>query len=58
MKYICDRFMRLYEHIDIRIISLFNSVIPEIELLCDEIEEYVVSKYYRGKGMGKKIYFL
>lgn len=57
MRYICDRFTKLYPHIEISIIRSFYSIIPEIELLCDEMEEYVVSKYYKGKGIGKKLYF-
>jgi len=39
-------------------VRLFNSIIPEVELLCDQMEEFMVSKYFKGKGMSKKIYFL
>jgi hypothetical protein len=31
--------------------------LPEIELLCDRMEEVMLNKYFRGKGPTQKIYF-
>lgn len=35
----------------------FLNSIPEVELLCDELDEFVMNKYFKGKSPSKKIYF-
>jgi hypothetical protein len=38
-------------------LDCFLKTIPEIELYCDKIEEFMQNKYFKGKGAAKKIYF-
>lgn len=31
--------------------------VPEIEILCDKMEEALLNKYFKGRGPALKIYF-
>jgi hypothetical protein len=57
MKFICDRFLRLHKELDFLIIDTLYKIIPEIELLCDQMEEFMINKYFKAKSLSKKIYF-
>lgn len=57
MKHICNRFITAYDHIDREILISFNSIICEIEILIDSVDEFLLNKYYKEKSMGVKLYF-
>jgi hypothetical protein len=31
--------------------------VPEIELLCDQMESFITNKYFKGKNPNRKVYF-
>lgn len=33
----------------------FISVLPEIELITDRLEDFIMNKYFKGKSLGRKI---
>lgn len=38
-------------------LKCFIKTLPEIELLCDKMEELLLNKYFKGRGPSSKIYF-
>jgi hypothetical protein len=57
MFFVTDVFVKRYRECDWTILDCFMKSLPEIELLCDRMEEFLMNKYFRGKGPSKKIYF-
>lgn len=45
---------RIYNPVDLR---CFLKTIPEMELICDKIEDLLVNKYIKGKKVNAKIEF-
>lgn len=39
------------------LLECFMDSVPEIELLCDQMESMITNKYYKGKIPNKKVYF-
>ena len=42
---------------EVQMTLFFNDIVPEIEILCDDIEEFLMNKYFKQKSLGKKLYF-
>lgn len=38
-------------------LECFIGSVPEIELLCDQMENFITNKYYKGNNPNKKVYF-
>lgn len=46
-----------YKSKDPNVLECFVVSVPEIELLCDQMEAMITNKYYKGKNPNKKVYF-
>ena len=57
MRYICGHFMKSYMNISPEILDMFCSTVPNFELLCDQMEDFFLNKYYRSEKLGKRLYF-
>ena len=53
---IVKKFIIDYKECSLRSLEFFLSIIPEIELYCDKAEEFLMNKYFKGKGPTTKIY--
>ena len=57
MRYICGYFIESYERVDVGLLEFFLSVVPELEKLCDQMEDFFLNKYYKSEKLGKRLYF-
>jgi hypothetical protein len=57
VKRITDDFLENYRSKEGEVLACFMDSIPEIELLCDQMEAFITNKYFRGKSPNKKLYF-
>lgn len=57
LKHLIDHIIEFYQQCDLVDLGCFIKTLPEIELVADKIEDFLMNKYFRGKGPSKKIYF-
>lgn len=57
IRFICLQVLKSYKAYTLSDLQCFMKTLPEIELLCDRMEEVMLNKYFRGKGPSQKIYF-
>ena len=48
MRYICNYFMNSYTKISSSTLVFFTNIIPDLEILCDQMEDFFLNKYYRS----------
>lgn len=46
-----------YRKQEAEVLECFLGSVPEIELLCDQMENFITNKYYKGSNPNKKVYF-
>ena len=57
IRFICSHIFHNFKAYELSDLQCFMKTLPEIELLCDRMEEVMLNKYFRGKGPAQKIYF-
>jgi hypothetical protein len=57
LKYISNHFLTSYQQIDPSLVTYFTDMIKDIELLCDQLEDLFLNKYFKSEKMGKRLYF-
>jgi hypothetical protein len=57
MRHICNHFLTAYTSIPLGTLEFFLAIVPEVELLCDQLEDYFLNKYFRCQEMGRRLYF-
>jgi hypothetical protein len=57
LRLLVDYFLANYTTIDALTLDCFMHSLPEIELLCDRVEEFLMNKYFKGRAPPRKIYF-
>jgi hypothetical protein len=57
MRYICTYFTQAYMNTSLSIVELFTSIVPELEILCDRMEDFFLNKYYKTESLGRRLYF-
>lgn len=57
IKYLTDQIFVNYREHSLNDLQCFIDYLPELELLCDRIEDLIVNKYLRGKKIKVKIDF-
>lgn len=55
IRYLCDQILRQYRVYNPKDLKCFLQSLPELELLCDKIEDLLVNKYLKGKKIAAKI---
>lgn len=57
MKKVIDELLGDYRRQEAEVLECFVGSVPEIELLCDQMENFITNKYYKGNNPNKKVYF-
>lgn len=57
MKKVVDELVGNYRLKQLEVVRCFVASVPEIELLCDQMENFITNKYYKGNNPNKKVYF-
>jgi hypothetical protein len=56
MRHLIDDYMLHYEQHNINDAHCFFETIPEIELLVDKMDDFLVNKYFKGSAPSLNIY--
>jgi hypothetical protein len=57
LKKVVDGLTRQYRMLREEDLECFIMSIPDIEIVCDQAEDLMMNKYYRGQAPRRKIYF-
>lgn len=57
IRYLCEQIMRQYRVYNPQELRCFIESLPELELLCDRVEDLLVNKYLKGSKINYKLEF-